>query len=256
MSGDETFFPVVGAAPGKELFVAGSLSDAIEVGRARETGGKDAGFIALLETRSFLRECIRRSLQSAMSARVNAYSSLQDMDSRRAEATPELIVLSLAEAAEGVGAETLRLLAERFPLAPVVVLSSNSDPEFARTVIRSGAKGYVPCTMGFEIAVEAVRFVLAGGSYAPTDCLVAPSAKPATGREMAVLRCIQQGKSNKVIAYELNMCESTVKVHVRNLMKKLKAKNRTEVAIKTRHANDAPLSPRALSAPREQTLAK
>ena len=47
---------------------------------------------------------------------------------------------------------------------------------------------------------------------------------------MAVIRALQQGKSNKVIAYELNMCESTVKVHVRNIMKKLHATNRTEVA--------------------------
>jgi DNA-binding NarL/FixJ family response regulator len=50
--------------------------------------------------------------------------------------------------------------------------------------------------------------------------------------EVAVIRALQQGKPNKVIAYELNMCESTVKVHVRNLMKKMKAKNRTDLAMK------------------------
>jgi DNA-binding NarL/FixJ family response regulator len=44
---------------------------------------------------------------------------------------------------------------------------------------------------------------------------------------------IRRGKPNKIIAYELNMCESTVKVHVRAIMKKLKATNRTEVAFKT-----------------------
>ena len=47
-----------------------------------------------------------------------------------------------------------------------------------------------------------------------------------------MVAAIKQGKSNKVIAYDLNMCESTVKVHVRNIMKKLNAKNRTEVAMK------------------------
>ena len=97
--------------------------------------------------------------------------------------------------------------------------------------------------MGFEIAIEAVRFVLAGGTYVPMDYLLvrgwsrdAPSQPPptsglVTARELAVVRAIQKGKSNKVIAYELNMCESTVKVHVRRIMKKLNAKNRTEVAI-------------------------
>ena len=74
------------------------------------------------------------------------------------------------------------------------------------------------------------------------DCLLArdwPEDVPSqpstpglvTARELAVVRAIQKGKSNKVIAYELNMHESTVKVHVRNIMKKLKAKNRTEMAI-------------------------
>ena len=97
--------------------------------------------------------------------------------------------------------------------------------------------------MGFEIAIEAVRFVLAGGTYAPMDLLSRnppgnvlsqpPITGLLTGRELAVTRAIQKGKSNKIIAYDLNMCESTVKVHVRNIMKKLKAKNRTDVAIKT-----------------------
>src|SRR5208337_5124957 len=81
-------------------------------------------------------------------------------------------------------------------------------------------------------------------TYAPSDHLFAadslgPSPQKAlqpvgvlTVREQSVVRGIKEGKSNKVIAYELNMCESTVKVHVRNVMKKLKAKNRTEVAMK------------------------
>jgi DNA-binding NarL/FixJ family response regulator len=47
------------------------------------------------------------------------------------------------------------------------------------------------------------------------------------------VEALRRGKANKIIAYELNMRESTVKVHVRNIMKKLKAKNRTEVAFLT-----------------------
>ena len=51
-----------------------------------------------------------------------------------------------------------------------------------------------------------------------------------TEKQTAVVRALKQGKPNKIIAYELGMCESTVKVHVRNIMKKLKARNRTQVA--------------------------
>jgi DNA-binding CsgD family transcriptional regulator len=137
-------------------------------------------------------------------------------------------------------------LSELFPGIPVIVLADKTDPQLALTAIHHGARGYIPFTMGFDIAVEAVRFVLAGGTYVPMDCFLAggwsgvaaaqpsPSAEAVTSRELAVVRAIQQGKSNKVMAYDLNMCESTVKVHIRNIMKKLKAKNRTDVAIKAR----------------------
>ena len=138
----------------------------------------------------------------------------------------------------------LKILSELAPRIPIVVLAYNNDVELARTAICNGAKGFVPVTMRFEIAIEAVRFVLAGGTYVPMDCLLgrdwsgeasqpAPTSDLVTARELAVVRAIQKGKSNKVIAYELNMCESTVKVHVRRIMKKLNARNRTDVAIKS-----------------------
>lgn len=55
-----------------------------------------------------------------------------------------------------------------------------------------------------------------------------------TATQMAVGEAIRQGKANKQIAYELDIGESTVKVHIRNIMKKLNAKNRTEVAVKVK----------------------
>jgi DNA-binding NarL/FixJ family response regulator len=51
-----------------------------------------------------------------------------------------------------------------------------------------------------------------------------------TARQAAVVEALRRGKENKIIAYELNMRESTVKMHIKNIMKKLKARNRTEVA--------------------------
>ena len=53
-----------------------------------------------------------------------------------------------------------------------------------------------------------------------------------TLRQAEVVQALRKGKANKIIAYELNLRESTVKVHIRNIMKKLKATNRTEVAYK------------------------
>jgi DNA-binding NarL/FixJ family response regulator len=53
-----------------------------------------------------------------------------------------------------------------------------------------------------------------------------------TARQAEVVEALRRGKANKIIAYELKLRESTVKVHIRNIMKKVKATNRTEVAYK------------------------
>jgi DNA-binding NarL/FixJ family response regulator len=52
-------------------------------------------------------------------------------------------------------------------------------------------------------------------------------------RQLQVLELLKEGKQNKIIAYELGMCESTVKVHIRQIMRKLKARNRTQVVLLT-----------------------
>jgi DNA-binding NarL/FixJ family response regulator len=215
-----------------------------EIGRFEAHSAGTDGFIAVIESRTFIRECLRRSVQSAFPLPVLTYSTASELEQQHLPTSPKLIMISWVEGNKEASTNALKVLSVAAPRIPVIVLAYNNDAELARTAIRHGAKGYIPVTMGFEITIEAVRFVLAGGTYAPMDSLLArggpedaPSQPPTSGlvtaRELAVVRAIQQGKSNKIIAYELNMCESTVKVHVRRIMKKLSAKNRTDVAIKS-----------------------
>ena len=212
-----------------------------EIGPLEVGSAEVNGFIAVIESRTFIRECIRRSVQSGFPLPVLTYSTAIELEQQHLLTSPQLIIYSWVEDNKEASINALKVLSELAPGIPVIVLAYSNDTELARTAITHGAKGYIPITMGFEIAIEAVRFVLAGGTYVPMDYLLGrdrpgeasqpPTSGLVTGRELAVIRAIQKGKSNKVIAYELNMCESTVKVHVRNIMKKLKAKNRTEVAI-------------------------
>ena len=104
-------------------------------------------------------------------------------------------------------------------------------------LLKIGVHGFIPTSVSTEVAVQVLRLVCAGGTFVPSNCLLSDKAQGAsdgsgflTGRQIQVVEAIRQGKPNKIIAYELNMCESTVKVHVRAIMKKLKARNRTEVA--------------------------
>ena len=100
-----------------------------------------------------------------------------------------------------------------------------------------------PRALSIAVAVQAIELARAGGVYVPASSLIAahrvqeaPSTAVQksnglfTARQAAVVEALRRGKANKIIAYELKMRESTVKVHVRNIMKKLHATNRTEVA--------------------------
>jgi DNA-binding NarL/FixJ family response regulator len=199
--------------------------------------------VAIVEGRPFLRECIRHSVQAALSSTVVMCSTLSELAGQPHHGSPDLIVLSLIDASSEACANALKDLSEFASPGPIIVLASTNDVDLARAALRCGANGFIPVTMGFEIAIEVMRFVLAGGTYVPPDALLAPGpvnlTTPTTlarlniltGRELSVVHAIQRGKPNKVIAYELNMCLSTVKVHVRNIMRKLGAKNRTDVAM-------------------------
>jgi DNA-binding NarL/FixJ family response regulator len=115
-----------------------------------------------------------------------------------------------------------------------IVMSNIEDIELIRQALEQGVRGYIPVSLPHEVAIEAIRLVEAGGVYVPASSLMAPSAGlhgHFTARQAAVVDALCKGKANKRIAHELNMCESTVKVHLRNIMKKLCAKNRTEVAL-------------------------
>ena len=84
--------------------------------------------------------------------------------------------------------------------------------------------------------INAIKFVLAGEKYFPAD-FIAESAQETgsfmglTSRELRTLRLICKGLSNKVIARELGIQEVTVKLHVKNILKKLDADNRTQAAL-------------------------
>ena len=144
-----------------------------EIGSLEAGSAEADGFIAVIESRTFIRECIRRSLQSAFPLPVLTYSTAIELEQQHLLASPKLIIFSWAEDNKEASTNALKVLSELAPRIPVIVLAYNNDVELARTAICHGAKGYIPITMGFEIAIEAVRFVLAGETYLPMDWLLA-----------------------------------------------------------------------------------
>jgi DNA-binding NarL/FixJ family response regulator len=204
-----------------------------------------AGSIIIIEKRALIRDCLRRCFEAASEQKVIAVRSVEDCLQIATTAVTSLVIFSVANHLKNP--ETLRdigRLVQGEKARPLIVLSDGDDLEQIVAVLDTGARGYIPTDLAFEVAVEAVRLVCAGGVFIPASTLVGarqpggetprPALRSASGiftaRQAAVVDAVRRGKANKVIAFELKMRESTVKVHVRNIMKKLNAKNRTEVA--------------------------
>ena len=205
--------------------------------------------VIYLDSRAFTRDCVGGWLRSSLSG-FNV-CVLQDPDQLEAmpiagDKTKAVIINFGPEQMSSVA--VTRLLSrvdELFPEVPVAVLSDYEDPESIREAFNLGVQGYIPTTLASRVAIGAVHLVCVGGTFAPAATLLsqsdrrqAASGEPLiegfTQRQSQILECLRRGMANKLIAYELDMCESTVKVHIRNIMKKLNATNRTQVAYLTR----------------------
>lgn len=130
------------------------------------------------------------------------------------------------------GVEAVKQIRARDPRALVIVLTTYDRDDEITQALKAGAKAYVLKDISADNLIGCIRDVLAGKTYiAP-----AAAAKLAEGvtrvqltpREMATLRLLADGKSNKEIANALDISERTVKTHLAHLFEKLGVTSRTE----------------------------
>jgi DNA-binding NarL/FixJ family response regulator len=142
---------------------------------------------------------------------------------------------------KGDSIQSIAALCQAFHTVPVIILSDadcSQLPKITRAVMKSGARGFVSTqTSDLPITLAAARLIKEGGIFVPTYLLPTAQSngeqtrrKRLTAREDEILRTLREGKANKIIAYELGLSESTVKVHIRNIMRKMGATNRTQAA--------------------------
>lgn len=135
--------------------------------------------------------------------------------------------------------ETLIDLRECLPNVAVVILSANEDPAEATDFLNNGAAGYIPKSASNEVLLNAIGLILADGVYVPPFVLSGKkhderitqpgNASPKmTNRQYEVLELMVQGMSNKGIARELRLSESTVKTHVSAILEAFGVDNRTK----------------------------
>ncbi len=146
--------------------------------------------------------------------------------------------------------DELQALVDNHPDTPVVMMGEDEDPRHIAGILMRGVRGYIPTSVSLRVAVGAFGLAIAGGTFVPASALqISALEQPErplsvyrilglSDRQAAVAEAVALGKPNKIIAYEMRLCESTVKVHIRGIMRKMQARNRTEIAFKLHAAKN------------------
>lgn len=166
---------------------------------------------------------------------------------RAKQLRPDVVLLDLNMPGMS-GLETLQLLLQDCPDTAVILLTVSEEAEDLTAALQAGARGYLIKNIDADFLVRAIKRAAAGEpvlAEAMTTKLVAhlqggspqKTAEPPseldklTPREREILACLARGESNKVIARTLDVAESTVKIHVQNILKKLNLSSRVQAAV-------------------------
>jgi DNA-binding NarL/FixJ family response regulator len=159
----------------------------------------------------------------------------------------DLVLLDLnMPGMQGLGG--LVRLRNLFPTLPAVIVSAEEEKRVILQTITYGAVGFITKSTPRKQMIQALEQVLAGSIYLPADIIRAGAGDEGaasrrepddlsevlatlTRKQLQVFERMSRGESNKVIAYQLNIAESTVKAHVSAILRKLGATNRVQAIL-------------------------
>ncbi len=169
--------------------------------------------------------------------------------------SPALVIVAADQPSTHM-AEMIRQAREQFPQARIVALADQFNPSCIWNGREAGADGFCLTTMGREALIKSLELVMLGESVLPAPVIRIlldemssslgakvqsigaanpnpsdPRAGRLSVREAQILTCLKEGAPNKVIARKLDVAEATVKVHVKMILRKLGAANRTQAAM-------------------------
>ena len=203
----------------------------------------------LFEPNTLLREGLRRILADTSYRLVATASSLAEISQLAvSDERPFLAIVDAVSDHETV-LRQIEQLKEKHPSAKAVVLVDRYDLKQLLAAFQAGADAYLIKTISCEVLVKSLDLVMLGETVFPSAALglvshgevvqatevdhdvneVSP--RGLSVRETVILRCLMHGDSNKLIARKFDITEATVKVHVKAILRKIHAKNRTQAAI-------------------------
>jgi DNA-binding NarL/FixJ family response regulator len=206
--------------------------------------------VLIVDDHALIREALHAVLKQLNRDTVILEASNGRQAMRLVEEHPDLSLILLdVNLPDRDGFSVLGELRERYATIAIIVLSALDDQDTVKRAFKLGALGFIPKTTEREVMLNAIQLVLSGGIYIPSEILdreETTSPQPAnrmsareyfddlglTGRQIEVLALLMQGKSNKVIAKDLNMGVPTVKNQITVVLKALKVTSRTEAVLK------------------------
>ena len=189
-----------------------------------------------------VRDALASALRSAFPGAVLGFAGSFAETQAALATAPEADLLILDLDMPGMhGLAGLAALRTAYPAVPVAIVSATTNPAAMRQAVEMGAVGFIPKLSPSERFLEVIRAVLGGAVWLPpeaSDPALAPQDRDIAARiarltpqQHRVLWLMAEGKANKVIAYEMQISEPTVKAHVTEILRKLGATSRTQAVI-------------------------
>jgi two-component system nitrate/nitrite response regulator NarL len=211
--------------------------------------------VILIESTSLFREGLMRILQKTRFEVIEAVDSVAALSPTHVHA-PELVLIGTGADAAATARE-IDACRRRFPSARRIVVNDRFDRHSVVLMLESGVSAYLGKAVTTEVLLMSLELVTLGAMVfsAPRPCCHATSpehndlkghptllvntdqlaecdvAHRLSTREIDILHCLVQGEPNKLIARKFQITEATVKVHIKAILRKIRAANRTQAAI-------------------------
>jgi len=191
--------------------------------------------ILTVDDHQLLREGIAAVLEGQEDMKLvgEASNGLEAIESFR-RVRPDVTLMDL-RMPDMSGIEAIRAIRAEFPTARIIVLTTYAGDAQAAAALKAGAVGYLLKNLVRKALTDTIRVVHSGRRSVPPEIAIDIAEHVAddalTDRETQVLRRVAAGKSNKLIAAELDISEGTVKTHMKSILPKLNASDRTHAVM-------------------------
>jgi DNA-binding NarL/FixJ family response regulator len=191
--------------------------------------------ILTVDDHQLLREGIAAVLEGQEDMKLvgEASNGLEAIESFR-RVRPDVTLMDL-RMPDMSGIEAIRAIRAEFPTARIIVLTTYAGDAQAAAALKAGAAGYLLKNLVRKDLTDTIRVVHSGRRSVPPEIAMDIAEHVAddalTDRETQVLRRVAAGKSNKLIAAELDISEGTVKTHMKSILPKLNASDRTHAVM-------------------------